>query len=60
MKAEVLDGFPDLPGLGAMSVYDTNPVHFLFMCFNAIKWVQKTWQVYDPKTTLVRDAQFEC
>ena len=54
MKAAVLDGTPYLPGLFAASIYDTNPVRFLLMCCNAIKWVHKTRQVYD----LVHDAHF--
>ena len=58
MKAAVLDGVPDLPGLFDVSVYDTNPVHFLPMCFNIIKWVQKIRQVYDPETQMVCDANF--
>ena len=49
MKAAVFDGIPDLTGLVDVSVYDTKPVHFPSMCCNAIKWVQKTRQVYDPK-----------
>ena len=28
------------------------------MCCNIIKWVHKTWQVYDLKAEMVRDAQF--
>ena len=49
VKAAVFDGIPDLTGLVDVSVYDTKPVHFPSMCCNAIKWVQKTRQVYDPK-----------
>ena len=52
MKYAVLDGFPDLPGLVSVFFYDTNPVHFISMCYKSIKWVQKKWQVYDPKKTL--------
>ena len=28
------------------------------MCCNVIKWVQKTRQVYDPDTQMVRDVDF--
>ena len=35
--ATVLDGVPDLPGLVSVLVYDTNPVHFLLVCYNTIK-----------------------
>ena len=52
MKGAVIDGFPDLPGLVAVSVYDTNNVHFLSMCCNAIKWFHKTRQVYETKTQI--------
>ena len=58
MKSAVLDGVPDLTGLVAVSVYDTNPVHFLSMCCKAIKWVQKTRQLCDPETQMVRDDHF--
>ena len=34
------------------------PVHFLSMCFNAIKWDHKTRQVYDPETQMVPYAHF--
>ena len=54
----MLDGDPNLPGLVAVLVYDTNPVHFLSMCCNSIKWFHKTRQVYDPKTQMVCDAHF--
>ena len=29
MKAATIDGVPDLPGLVAVLVYDTKPVHFI-------------------------------
>ena len=54
----MLDGVPELPGLFVVLVYDINPVHFFSLCYNAIEWVYKTWQVYDPKTEMVRDAHF--
>ena len=58
VKAEVLDGIPNLPGLVSVPVYDIEPVHFLSVCCNTIKWVQKTRQVYDPETKMVCDANF--
>ena len=56
MKTAVLDGILDLPGLVAVYFYDTNPVHLISMCCNSIEWIQKTQQVYDPETKMVRDA----
>ena len=44
LKATVLDGIPDMPGLVDMSVYDTNLVHFISMCCNTIKWIQEIIQ----------------
>ena len=57
MKAAVLCGTPNHPGLVAVLFYDTKPVHFLLMCCNTIKWVHKKRQVYDPEKEMVRDAQ---
>ena len=58
MKAAVLDSVPDLPGLVTMLLYETKPVHFLSVYYNAIEWIQKTRQVYDPETKMVCDAHF--
>ena len=58
MKAAVIDGVPGLPSLIDVSVYDTKPVHFLLMCCNAIRWFQKTRQVYDSKIEMLVDAHF--
>ena len=52
----MLDGVPDLPGIVAVSFYDTNLFHFISMCCNSIEWIQKKQQVYDPETKMVRDA----
>ena len=51
-------GIPNLSSLVSVSVYETKPVRVLSMCCNTIKWVQKTQQVYDPKTQMVRDTHF--
>ena len=48
-NVEVLDDIPKLPALVNVSVYDTKPDHFLLICCNTIKWVQKTCKVYDPE-----------
>ena len=54
----MLYGVPYPTGFNAVSVYDKKPVHSILMCCNAIKWVQKTWQVYDSETKMVHDAHF--
>ena len=41
-----------------MLVYDTNPVHFLLVSCNVVKWIQKTHQLYDPESEMVWDAHF--
>ena len=58
MKAEVPDDIHDLPGLVAVSVYDTKPLHFLSMYCHTIKCVKKTRQLYDHTTHMVRDTYF--
>ena len=53
----MLDGVPDLPGIVAVSVYDTKPVNFLYCCVAMpLNGFIKKRQVYDPKTQMVRDA----
>ena len=54
----MLDGVPNLPDIFVVLVNDINPVHFFSLCYNAIEWVYKTWQVYDPKTETVWEAHF--
>ena len=51
-------GVPKLPFLVSVSVYDTNPVHYLLVCCNTLKYVQKTLQVYDLEIQMVHDAHF--
>ena len=60
MKATVLDGVPDFPGLVSMSVYEKNILNILLIYCKAMKWVQKTRGVYDPKTEMVCDTHFLC
>ena len=57
MKAAVIDGVPDLSCLVDTLVYVTKPDHFPSVCCNAIKWIQKTRQVCEPKK-MVCDAHF--
>ena len=45
----VLDGVHDLSGIVYVSVYDTKPVHFLSICCNSIKWVQKNGKCMTPE-----------
>ena len=52
----MLDGLPDLPSLVAVSVYDTNNVHFISTWYNTIQWVHKIQQLYDHKTKMVCDT----
>ena len=56
----MLDGFLNLPGLVYVLVYYMKPFYFLSVWCNTIKWVQKTYQVYDPKTDMVLDTHFLC
>ena len=58
VNAELLDGIPDPTSIIFLLVYDTNNVHFLWMCCDIIKRVQKTGHVYEPKSEIVCDAQF--
>jgi hypothetical protein len=50
VKAAVLLGDPGCPDLVATSVYDTNPVHFLSMTCDSIKWIIKERDVYCVET----------
>ena len=52
----MLDDFQNFPSFVDLSIYDKNHAHILSTYCITIKWVQKTWQVYDPDTKMVRDA----
>ena len=54
----MLDGIPDLTGIVAVLVYETNNVHSLSINCNVIRWVNKKRKVYDPKTQMVQVAYF--
>ena len=58
MKAAVLRGDTQCPGLVAVSVYDTKPVHFLSMACDSIKWVVKNRTVYDKATQGTKKIEF--
>ena len=50
MKAAVLEGDDEVPGLWAVSYYDQKPVHFLSTVCEKIKWVQCEKKVYCVET----------
>ena len=58
MKAEVVDDVHDTTVLVSVSVYNTKPFHFISMCCNTVKQVQKKRQVYGSESDMVRDAHF--
>ena len=58
VKAAVPGGVPLLPFLVAVSVYDTNPVHFLLMTCMYIVWIMKTRMVFDQDTGSIHTMKF--
>ena len=48
VKAAVIDGITDLPGIVAALVYETKPVHFLSIFCNTIKWFKKYVKCMTP------------
>jgi hypothetical protein len=58
VKAAVLKGDENCPGLVANSVYDTKPVHFLSMICEEIKWIKKQRLVYNCDTGKVESMYF--
>ena len=58
VKAAVLTNDPKCLDLCAVSVYDTKPVHFLTMCNNNIKWVEKERKIYNKNTGKKEKANF--
>jgi hypothetical protein len=58
VKAAVLKGDPDCPNLVAVSVYDTKPVHFIFMFCENIEWTVKKRQVYNKATNKMEFIEF--
>ena len=60
VKAAVLEDCAPLAScpLVAASVYDTKPVHFLSMCCEEIKWIEKTRQTWDKSTSCMRLGRF--
>ena len=58
VKAAVPEGVPLLPFLVAVSIYDTNPVHFLLMTYMSIVWITKTRMVFDQETGFIHPMNF--
>ena len=49
IRAGVIEGETDFPGLACFSIYYTKPVHFLIMASEEIKWITKERDVYDSQ-----------
>ena len=60
VKVAVLEYCPLLTAgpLVAVLVYDTEPVHFLSMCCDEIKWVEKNCSTWDKNSECMRDGRF--
>ena len=58
VKAAVLEGDDEVPGLLAVSYYDQKPVHFLSTVCKNIKWVQCEKKVYCVETEQVETMMF--
>ena len=58
VKAAVLDGNEEVPGLLAISYDDQKPVHFLSMICEKIKWVECEKKVYCVETEQVEMLKF--
>ena len=58
VKAAVLEGDDEVPGLLAVSYYDQKPVHFLSTVCEKIKWVQCEKKVYCVETEQVETMMF--
>ena len=58
VKADVLQGDIDCPGVVASRIYDTIPVHFLSMRCNLIKWFFKSNKLYKVDSVEVEQMDF--
>ena len=58
VKAAVLDGDEEVPGLLAVSYYDQKPIHFLSTICEKIKWVECEKKVYCIETEQVETLKF--
>ena len=57
-KSAILKGNPNCPDLIETSVYDTNPVHYLRMSSEELKWVVCEKDVYNVHTGAKEPLQF--
>ena len=58
VKAAVLQGNTNCVDLVASSIYNTQPVHFLSLVCDTIKWVKKKKKVYNVDTGEIGDLDF--
>ena len=58
MKAAVLEGDAEVPGLVAILYYDQKPGHFLSTICECIQWVQCEKKVYSVETEQVEVMKF--
>ena len=49
MKAAVLEGDAEVPGLAAVLYYDQKPIHFPSTICERIQWVQCEMKVYSDE-----------
>ena len=57
-KAAILEGDSICPNLVACSIYDTNPVHYLSMMCDALKWVVMDKHCFNVETGMVETLIF--
>ena len=58
VKVSVLEGNKDCPNLVACSVYNTKPVHFLFMLYSNLGWQWNDKVMFNVETGLTETMQF--
>ena len=58
VKAALLEGDDACPNLVACSIYDTNPVHYLSMVCNKLKWVVMEKPCFNVETGMVETLRF--
>ena len=58
VKAAVLEGDNDCPELVSMSLYDNEPVHFISMACDSVKWVERKRSVWNQVERKMVDVKF--